>query len=134
MGQPLRSVYLTSPLTRKLLLSNAYTRMRLISCGVKLFTRQDSSNTYACKWRINAEGLEVIRPYLGQKRIVQVGEKTLRQVMGNVSVRFEDLEEEEVREKIKAMEPGSAIIRVERTKSQDAECVLIPFRLGCRLA
>ncbi|GJN93170.1 hypothetical protein Rhopal_006217-T1 [Rhodotorula paludigena] len=121
MGQPLRSVYLTSPLTRKLLLSNAYTRMRLISCGVKLFTRQDSSNTYACKWRINAEGLEVIRPYLGQKRIVQVGEKTLRQVMGNVSVRFEDLEEEEVREKIKAMEPGSAIIRVERTKSQDAE-------------
>ncbi|BGP43083.1 tRNA (cytosine-5-)-methyltransferase ncl1 [Rhodotorula kratochvilovae] len=120
-GQPLRSIYLTSPLTRKLLLSNAYTRMRLISCGVKLFTRQDSSQTYACKWRLNAEGLEVVRPFLGEKRIVAVSPETLRQVMGDVSVKFEDLKEEGLADRLKALEPGSAILRVKDAKGQDTE-------------
>ncbi|GAA6056917.1 hypothetical protein JCM3770_001322 [Rhodotorula araucariae] len=120
-GQPLRSIYLTSPLTRKLLLSNAYTRMRLISCGVKLFTRQDSSQTYACKWRLNAEGLEVVRPYLGEKRMVSVSAETLRQVMSDVSVKFEDLKEEGLADRLRALEPGSAILRVKDAKGQDTE-------------
>ncbi|BGO95000.1 hypothetical protein NBRC10512_006535 [Rhodotorula toruloides] len=122
-GAALRSVYLTSDLTRKLLLSNAYTRMRLISCGVKLFTRQDSSKdgTYRCKWRLNSEGLEVVRPFLDERRILKVGNETLRQVMEEVSVKFEDLKEEDVRERVKAMEPGSAILRVEKAKGKDIE-------------
>ncbi|BGP27162.1 tRNA (cytosine-5-)-methyltransferase [Rhodotorula toruloides] len=122
-GAALRSVYLTSDLTRKLLLSNAYTRMRLISCGVKLFTRQDSSKdgTYRCKWRLNSEGLEVVRPFLDERRILKVGNETLRQVMQEVSVKFDDLKEEDVRERVKAMEPGSAILRVEKAKGKDIE-------------
>ncbi|GAA5915702.1 hypothetical protein JCM6882_004119 [Rhodosporidiobolus microsporus] len=122
-GLPMRSIYLTSDLTRSLLLSNAYTRMRLISCGVRLFTRQDNSKdgTYRCKWRINSEGLEVIRPYLADKRVVTAGDETLRQVMGNVSVRFEDLKEEGVKEKMRAMEPGSAILRIEKAQGKDMQ-------------
>lgn len=124
-GQPLRSIYLTSPLTRKLLLSNAYTRMRLISCGVKLFTRQDSNNLYACKWRLNAEGLEVVRPYLSDKRVVKVGPETLRQLMGDVSVKFEDLKEEGLADRLRALEPGSAILQVQGAKGADTECVVL---------
>ncbi|GAA5914561.1 hypothetical protein JCM5296_006273 [Sporobolomyces johnsonii] len=122
-GAALRSIYLTSALTKSILLSNAYTRMRLISCGVKLFTRQDSSKdgTYACKWRINSEGLEVIRPYLGEKRIVKVGQDALRQLMENVSVKFDELRDEGIKERVMAMEPGSAVLRVEKAKGADTE-------------
>ncbi|GAA5881341.1 hypothetical protein JCM1840_006765 [Sporobolomyces johnsonii] len=122
-GAALRSIYLTSALTKSILLSNAYTRMRLISCGVKLFTRQDSSKdgTYACKWRINSEGLEVIRPYLGEKRIVKVGQDALRQLMENVSVKFDELKDERIKERVMAMEPGSAVLRVEKAKGADTE-------------
>ncbi|GAA5979577.1 hypothetical protein JCM11641_007875 [Rhodosporidiobolus odoratus] len=122
-GLPMRSIYLTSSLTRSILLSNAYTRMRLISCGVKLFTRQDNGKdgTYSCKWRLNSEGLEVVRPYVSEKRIVKAGNETLRQVMENVSVKFEDIKEEGVREKMKSMEPGSAILKIEKAKGKDME-------------
>ncbi|GAA5824790.1 hypothetical protein JCM11251_005342 [Rhodosporidiobolus azoricus] len=122
-GLPMRSIYLTSSLTRSLLLSNAYTRMRLISCGVRLFTRQDNSKDglYRCKWRINSEGLQVILPYLGEKRVVKAGDETLRQVMENVSVKFEDLKEHGVKEKMMAMEPGSAILKIEKAKGKDME-------------
>ncbi|GAA5913653.1 hypothetical protein JCM8208_005893 [Rhodotorula glutinis] len=120
-GQPLRSIYLTSLLTRKLLLSNAYSRMRLISCGVKLFTRQDSNGQYACKWRLNAEGLDVVRPFLSDKRVVKVGAETLKQVMGAVSVKFEDLKEEGLKERLEATEPGSAVLHVQGAKGSDTD-------------
>ncbi|GAA5899683.1 tRNA (cytosine-C5-)-methyltransferase [Sporobolomyces salmoneus] len=122
-GAALRSIYLTSTLTKSILSSNAYTRMRLISCGVKLFTRQDSSKdgTYVCKWRINSEGLEVIRPYLGEKRIVNAGMAQLRQLMENVSIKFEDLLEEEMRKQVKGLEAGSAVLRIQGAKGADTE-------------
>ncbi|GAA5868521.1 hypothetical protein JCM3774_005412 [Rhodotorula dairenensis] len=124
-GAPLRSIYLTSQLTRALLLSNAYTRMRLISCGVKLFTRQESSkeqaSIYRCKWRLNSEGLEVVKPFLGEKRIVTVNEETLRQCMEEVSVKLEDLKEEGLEARMRAMEPGSAVLRVENAKGKDLQ-------------
>lgn len=126
-GAPLRSIYLTSQLTRALLLSNAYTRMRLISCGVKLFTRQESAkeaaSIYRCKWRLNSEGLEVVRPYLGEKRILTVSEETLRQCMEEVSIKLEDLKEEGLEARMRAMEPGSAVLRVKNAKGKDLECV-----------
>ncbi|GAA5984685.1 hypothetical protein JCM10908_003459 [Rhodotorula pacifica] len=124
-GAPLRSIYLTSQLTRALLLSNSYTRMRLISCGVKLFTRQESSkeqaSIYRCKWRLNSEGLEVVKPFLGQKRIVTVNEETLRQCMEQVSVKLEDLKEEGLAARMRAMEPGSAVLRVENATGKDLQ-------------
>ncbi|GAA5981729.1 hypothetical protein JCM5350_000471 [Sporobolomyces pararoseus] len=122
-GAALRSIYLTSKLTKSILSSNAYTRMRLISCGVKLFTRQDSSKdgTYVCKWRINSEGLEVIRPYLGEKRIVNAGQSQLRQLMENVSVKFEDLQDEDLRKQVTSLEAGSAVLRIQGAKGADTE-------------
>lgn len=126
----MRSIYLTSDLTRSLLLSNAYTRMRLISCGVKLFTRQDNSKdgTYRCKWRLNSEGLEVVKPYLSERRIVKAGEDTLKQVMQVVSVRYEDIKDEAVRKRMMEMEPGSAILKIEKAKGKDIEYVVFrPF-------
>lgn len=103
--------------------------MRLISCGVKLFTRQESSkeaaSIYRCKWRLNSEGLEVVRPYLGEKRILTVSEETLRQCMEEVSIKLEDLKEEGLEARMRAMEPGSAVLRVQNAKGKDVECACL---------
>ncbi|SDA06911.1 BZ3501_MvSof-1269-A2-R1_Chr4-2g06957 [Microbotryum saponariae] len=114
-GAPLRSIYFTSSSTRALLLSNSFTRMRLISCGVKIFTRQDSTRdgTYACKWRVNSEGLEVLRPYMGTKRIVTASVGTLRRLMSSLTVGFEELDEVVFKERIAEMEPGSCVLEVD---------------------
>lgn len=114
-GAPLRSVYFTSTLARSLLLANSYARMRLISCGVKLFTRQDSSKdgTYRCKWRVNSEGLEVIRPFMGARRIVKANVESLRTLMGAMTVPIAELVEEEFKSRVEEMEPGSCVIEVE---------------------
>ncbi|KDE06502.1 hypothetical protein MVLG_03154 [Microbotryum lychnidis-dioicae p1A1 Lamole] len=114
-GAPLRSIYFTSSSTRALLLSNSFTRMRLISCGVKIFTRQDSTRdgTYACKWRVNSEGLEVLRPHMGTKRIVTASVETLRRLMSSLTVGFEELDEVAFKERIAEMEPGSCVLQVD---------------------
>lgn len=114
-GAPLRSVYFTTALSRTLLDANSYTRMRLISCGIKLFTRQDSSKdgTYRCKWRVNSEGLDVLRPFMGQKRLATANVKTLRTLMSSLTVPLVDLEEGEFRSQMEAMEPGSCVLIVE---------------------
>lgn len=89
--------------------------MRLISCGIKLFTRQDSSKdgTYRCKWRVNSEGLEVLRPFMGPKRVATANVKTLRTLMESLTVPLADLEEEDFRKQMEVMEPGSCVLIVE---------------------
>lgn len=124
-GLPLRQIYFTSPLVRALLLSNSHARMRLISCGVKLFSRQDSGKdgTYRCKWRVISEGLEVLRPFMGPRRIIKANVAVLRVLMTELNVPFVNLEglhtaEEEGEggeaflERLKAMEPGSCVLEV----------------------
>ncbi|KAM0791035.1 hypothetical protein ACM66B_004331 [Microbotryomycetes sp. NB124-2] len=114
-GAALRSVYFTSEIVRALLFSNSYSRMRLISCGVKMFTRQDSSKdgTYRCKWRVNAEGLEVLRPFMGPKRITTANIATLRQLMSSMTVNFNDLQEEQFKQRLDEVEPGSCVLEVD---------------------
>lgn len=113
-GAPLRSIYFTSELVRSLLLANSYSRMRLISCGVKIFTRQDSgkTDTYKCKWRIVSEGLEILRPYMGKKRIIQGNLETLKILMGELNVPFASLKEEQFLARLGEMEPGSCVLEV----------------------
>lgn len=108
-------MYFTSTLARTLLHANSYTRMRLISCGVKLFTRQDSSKdgTYRCKWRVNSEGLDVLRPFMGTKRIATANVETLRALMQSMTINFADLKEEQFKSRMEEMEPGSCVIVVE---------------------
>lgn len=81
-GDPLRSIYLTNPLVRvsspylraatadhrqAVIENNEYTRLRLVSAGVKAFTRQDSSKSeLPCKWRVPSDGLGEVLPWIGE--------------------------------------------------------------------
>lgn len=116
-GTALRSIYFTSPIVRSLLLANSYSRMRLISCGVKVFTRQDAGKdgTYRCKWRVVSEGLEVIRPFMGPKRILQGTKETLRILMGELNVPFGSFAGTEFITRLEAMEPGSCVLEITTT-------------------
>ena len=60
--------------------SNDYSRLRVISAGVKAFMRQDSQNrdSYACKWRIPNEGLSALVPHLGDGVVKDFGIDELR--------------------------------------------------------
>ena len=91
--------------------------MRLISCGVKVFTRQDSGKdgTYRCKWRVVSEGLEVIRPFMGPKRIVQGTKETLRTLMGELNVPFGEFKGTEFLTRLEGMEPGSCVLEITTT-------------------
>lgn len=132
-GQPLRTIYFTSPIVRTLLLSNSYKRMRLTSCGVKVFSRQDSSKDgqFRCKWRIMSEGLEIMRPFMGERRIIKCGMETLKQLMGTLNVAIADVEDKAFVERIGEMETGSCVLEV-KASGVDVECVPLSTWFGFR--
>lgn len=55
-----------------ILQNNDYTRMRIISAGVKSFVRQDSGNRgdISCKWRIPGDGILEVVPRIPESKIV----------------------------------------------------------------
>lgn len=111
-GEALRSIYVTSPTVKSVIDNNSYTKMRLVSCGVKLFARQDSSKdgTYACKWRILQDGMNVISNYMGPRRKTTASLKTLRKLVETQypgTDKFED--DVEFSEAVKALDNGSFI-------------------------
>lgn len=74
-----RTIYLTSNLVRNILHSSDYTRLRLISSGVKLFVKQDNQKAYAeeekegenrCKWRVTNESVNFVKKYLPKESIL----------------------------------------------------------------
>lgn len=73
-----RTIYLTSNLVRNILHSNDYTRLRLISSGVKLFVKQDNQKAFSeeekdvvnrCKWRVTNESVNFVKKYLPAEAI-----------------------------------------------------------------
>ena len=90
--------------------------MRLISCGVKVFSRQDSGKdgTYRCRWRVVSEGLEVLRPFMGPKRIVQASQETLKMLMMDMNIPFATLKEQAFKDRLMEMETGSCVLEVDR--------------------
>jgi multisite-specific tRNA:(cytosine-C5)-methyltransferase len=123
-GKPVRSVYLTSPTIKQVLAANNYERIRLISCGVKVFTRQDQGKEdYSCKWRLLSEGIKTMRPYMGDKRIVHCNVATLKRLLGpDPYPRLETFEEERFVESVKALENGSAIVEVDPGEGAGGRC------------
>ena len=74
-GEAIRTIYFTSPLVRSLLTSNSYNRMRLISCGVKIFMRQDATRDVAgVVERIGPQRWRLVLPYPRFESLIDVVE------------------------------------------------------------
>lgn len=76
-GEPVRSLYYTSPLVKRLLIHNE-NRVKFVHAGVKVFNRQNVSNmedgTVAalnmCKWRIAQDGIDMIKDAIDGRKYV----------------------------------------------------------------
>lgn len=68
------------------MLNNEYSRLRVITAGVKAFVRQDSQAKrdvddewrIECKWRIPNEGVGEIVPHIGEGVVRDVGLDVLK--------------------------------------------------------
>lgn len=79
-GNPLRTIYIVNDLVKAVILNNDYTRLRMISAGVKAFIRQDSQSRsdIQCKWRVSSDGILGVVRYVPETKIVKAGIAELR--------------------------------------------------------
>ncbi|KAI5858849.1 S-adenosyl-L-methionine-dependent methyltransferase [Tricharina praecox] len=67
---PVRAIYFTSHLAKKILQSNEGRGVKFVHCGVKAFMKQDVQSPEVCPWRIQSEGLNIVAPWIGSERLV----------------------------------------------------------------
>lgn len=123
-AQPLRTIYYTSPLARDILVSNEGQGIKFVHCGVRMFVKQDAQRDHVCRWRIQAEGLRLLEPWLGQARSVTLTHKeTLRKLLSEMFPRVNDggwMELGEIGERVRDIPMGCSILRVEPDEAEGA--------------
>ena len=94
-GEPARSLYLTNDLVRAVLTANDYKRIRIMTAGTKIFTRQESGfgrggggnggaeegDENTPRFRLLSEGLPVVLPYINPEIILDTGIPALRTLL-----------------------------------------------------
>jgi multisite-specific tRNA:(cytosine-C5)-methyltransferase len=70
-GEPARSLYLTNDIVKTVVLHNDYTRIRLTSCGTKVFVKQEGGKSAIAQFRTLGEGLPVVLPFLEPSCIME---------------------------------------------------------------
>jgi len=69
-GDAVRSLYLTNGIIKTIVEHNDYTRLRIINCGTKVFTKQDGGRGMDPSFRVLGEGLPVVLPYIHPETIM----------------------------------------------------------------
>jgi len=80
-GEAVRSLYLTNDIIKTIILHNDYSRIRLTSCGTKVFAKQEAGRSADAQFRILGEGLPVVLPYTDPKTIITADISTLKTFM-----------------------------------------------------
>jgi len=65
-----RSLYLANDVVKAVIENNEYTRIRLMTAGTKVFTKQDAGKGAQPQFRILAEGLPVVLTYIDPSTII----------------------------------------------------------------
>lgn len=89
---PLRSMYLCNDVVRRVTLANDYTRIRLVSAGTRIFTRQDTggipngdgdgdADPPRQQFRILDDGVPVVLPFMPPDMILSGGLSQLRTLL-----------------------------------------------------
>jgi multisite-specific tRNA:(cytosine-C5)-methyltransferase len=65
-GNPLRTIYIVNDVVKAVIQNNDYTRLRMISAGVKSFIRQDSQQRtdIKCKWRVSSDAIDEVLQHI----------------------------------------------------------------------
>lgn len=144
-GDPLRTIYLTNDIVKvrsrtpftslpkltviqQIILNNDYTRMRLISAGIKSFTRQDSATSknseLVCKWRPPIDGILELLPHLGDGVLIQGTLSELRTLLEDHYPALEKFKRSEWKEEMEKREMGAAIVKFNAGNSDGGELKL----------
>ena len=91
---------------------NDYSRLRIISAGVKSFVRQDSQQRVdiPCKWRIPNDGMLEILPHIGDGVVIESSLKALRVLVEEQYPTF-DMFDEETRGWVGSAGLGNWVVR-----------------------
>ncbi|KIJ61456.1 hypothetical protein HYDPIDRAFT_96562 [Hydnomerulius pinastri MD-312] len=117
-GEGVRSLYLTNDLVKSVILNNDYTRMRLMTSGTKVVTKQEAGRGMAAQFRILGEGLPVVLPYVKPDAIMTADFatlKTLLQTYYPLCASFPD----PFMSAIEAKDAGSHVVRFPASHSAD---------------
>ncbi|KAF9788609.1 cytosine-5--methyltransferase [Thelephora terrestris] len=108
-GEAARSIYLTNDLVRKIIESNDYMKLRLVTAGTKIFGRQEGK-TAGSGFRVLGDGIPVVMPYIADEHIVTADVEVLRILMEGYYPLLSAFNEE-FRETLETKSPGNHIVR-----------------------
>ncbi|EIN09261.1 S-adenosyl-L-methionine-dependent methyltransferase [Punctularia strigosozonata HHB-11173 SS5] len=83
VGDAIRAIYLSNNIGRSIIENNDYTRLRLLTCGTKLFVKQGAEKSPDTQFRILCEGLPAVMPYIKPETILDGDLGTLKVLMSD---------------------------------------------------
>lgn len=122
-GRAAKTVYYTTVLAREILTENEGSGMKFVHCGVKMFVKQDVQREGVCPWRIQADGLPIIEPWIGKRRTVKAYKKeTMRKLLVEMFPRVGDdgwKELGEIGEWARDIDMGCCVLKLEASHDED---------------
>ncbi|KAJ3343499.1 tRNA (cytosine(34)-C(5))-methyltransferase [Gonapodya sp. JEL0774] len=102
-----KSLYFVSATSKKVLAAAQNSRLKFVHAGVKVFIRGDNSRRNL--YRLHSDGLRIIYPLLGEKRLLRIAtRKDILVLLQGDYPKFTELSDK-ICEKLKAMEEGCAV-------------------------
>lgn len=122
-GNPVKTIYYSSTLARDILTENEGKGIKFVHCGIKMFVKQDVQKSGVCKWRIQSEGLPILEGWVGDTRAVRLtSRKTLHKLLIEMFPKVDNdgwLALGEIGKRVRDMEMGCCVLRVEPTAGED---------------
>ncbi|KAL8944853.1 MAG: hypothetical protein Q9216_000143 [Gyalolechia sp. 2 TL-2023] len=132
-GEPVKSIYYTSLLARDILTANEGTGVKFVHCGIKMFVKQDIQRENTCRWRIQTDGLPIVEAWVGEERVVRLWKRsTLKKLLVEMFPKVNEggwKELEEIGERVRDIDYGCCVLRVEKGEGEDgfSERIVLPL-------
>ncbi|RKP10624.1 S-adenosyl-L-methionine-dependent methyltransferase [Thamnocephalis sphaerospora] len=115
-----KTMYFISSTVKKLLQADDISRFKLVHTGVRAFVRNEGSNEKAFRYRIQADGLSVLAPFLSAARKVNAQLEDLRIIVQKQNPMIEDLTTH-TKERLDSMQPGCSILEFDPAPYPDLD-------------
>ncbi|WVR04516.1 hypothetical protein IAU60_001520 [Kwoniella sp. DSM 27419] len=122
-GDPLRTIYLTNDVVKAIIQNNDYTRLRIVSAGVKCFARQDSQQRtdIRCKWRTPIDGILEVLPHVGEDVVISATLQDLKTLLEDHYPAVDRFEDSPFKKAIGDRDMGCEMVKFEAGKMAGGE-------------
>ncbi|KAF2193784.1 S-adenosyl-L-methionine-dependent methyltransferase [Zopfia rhizophila CBS 207.26] len=117
-GVAVNKIYYTSKLTKSIVATNKARGVKFVHCGVAMFVSHSIKGDLKCPWRLQAEGIRIIEPWVSARIVTCNSRSTLHKMlieMFPIANKNGCLDLEEVGEQLENPDlvPGCCILKVE---------------------